>query len=835
MRITSSQPGPGGYSEPDAGLAALNTRSALINASRSDTSRHINFGQLNVPDADNRSVGAESGELMNELAALISGLLKKMGDPGRSNGAAMPPLPTQSNGPASMSGANQDAVAPSLVSTSASPAASPPASTPAAPVAAAPPAPGSATPAVDTAAHSADTDAIDNSKYSSPDELKKYDALVANLPPDQRLQAEKEMNRPIAAAKMVAAGGPDADHAKAFIDANPALKAAADVGKHGGKPDGKTTTGDYSAFAKNMEKARDAATKDVTDYQKAHPNADPQSMQMVISAATLRANEPLIKCGALDKDGKVDSCITADALKGIQDKNPGLSSLLRQSTKTFSQPGFLNLLDQGGLKGKDLALHSPDKKISAKNIDDWIKTQAPTNGGEFSSMMSDAATLNSVAHVDISKLGADIFANPQNYTGEQKAAVMVKLQQTEGQVEGGSSLRKVDKTSQALQEKIAQLQNDPDVKSYLDKAVPATEKNMISADPALSRAVSQRYDDVKSGKALQQDMQTAREAADKANKGKKPEDRIPVDYSSAIGNLDAELQLQGDIQGKNAAVPSLGDVMKSRPDLKGEIERSWNENFVQGKAVESGLKNNTKTDAGQILAEVDQKKAAYQAAIPESVTAAGEDGYAQATMKALTTTKKGMDFLNTLKEAGTLPKESDLKKMTGKEMYNQLREGVEEKTSAMGLRNLDKSKLVGSSALGVASLATVAEQLKSGDKAGAAKTIYDGVKGSAELGKLGFNAAAKALSKDATVGLGRMAGAVTGRVIGAVAGEAAGFAAAETIGATAGPVGWVIDAALGIGFGIKAIIDAINKHKDQKTFDHNVDPTLKQFGIPTPS
>ena len=35
----------------------------------------------------------------------------------------------------------------------------------------------------------------------------------------EKLQAEKEMNRPAAAAKMAAAGGPDAAHAKAFIDA----------------------------------------------------------------------------------------------------------------------------------------------------------------------------------------------------------------------------------------------------------------------------------------------------------------------------------------------------------------------------------------------------------------------------------------------------------------------------------------------------------------------------------------------------------------------------------------------------------------------------------------
>lgn len=59
----------------------------------------------------------------------------------------------------------------------------------------------------------------------------------------------------------------------------------------------------------------------------------------------------------------------------------------------------------------------------------------------------------------------------------------------------------------------------------------------------------------------------------------------------------------------------------------------------------------------------------------------------------------------------------------------------------------------------------------------------------------------------------------------------AGEARASTL-AAAGPVGVAMDAVMEIGFGIKAIIDAVNKHKDQKTFEHNVDPTLAQFGIP---
>ncbi|WP_188868612.1 type III effector HrpK domain-containing protein [Pseudomonas asuensis] len=678
-----------------------------------------------------------------------------------------------------------------------------------------------------TAPKAAEADFLDTSKYSSPEELKKYDALVAHLPPAEREQAAKELNRPVAAAKMAAEGGDNSAKATAFIEANPALKTALDTSKHGGKPDGNISKNDYKSFIKNMENAAKAASKDVETYQKENPNADPQSLAMVRSAAMLRASEPLAKAGALNKDGKVDKYITGDALEGLQAGNPGLSPALAQTAKTFSQPGFLRMLDQGGFEGESLALHNPDKKISTKNIDDWIKKQAPKNGGEFASMMSDAATRNAVANVDISKLNEDVFNNPDKYTGEQKAAVMVKLQETLEQVQGGSKLRKVDKTSEALQQKIAQLQADKSVKTYLDKAVPAQEQTLIASDPSLTQAVNQRHADLVSGKALEKDMQAARDQAAKDNKDKKPEDRKPVDYSQVIGHMTAELQLQRDIKGKDN-VPTTSQVLDSRPELKQEIDRSYQENFVQGKAAESALKQDQKSDPKDVLFQVDEKKLAYEAAIPQSATTAAQSGYAEATMKALTTTAKGASVLKDLKDAGTLPKDADEKKMTGQQMYSQLRDNVEKQTSATN----GKTLLAGGAIFSVASLLTVSDKLKNGDSSGAAKAIYDGARGTAELGKLGYNAAAQSLGKDASAGLGRMAGAVAGRVVGFIAGEAAGLAAAAAVGAAAGPIGWAIDAVLAIGFGIKAIIDAVNKHKKQESFDHNVDPTLEQFGIP---
>ncbi|MGE9550343.1 type III effector HrpK domain-containing protein [Erwinia amylovora] len=752
-------------------------------------STEIQFGHPTsaaAPAVEQSTIGAQS-DAMKQLASVIANLLKKATEEYKSEAAQTSAASASSRSPSTPVECNS--------ATRSS----------------------SASPSTETASD-ANAAFIDNSGFSSPEALKRFDPLVAGLPPEQREQAAKALNRPIAAAKMAASGGPDAEKAKAWINANPALKTAVDVGKDGGRPDGKITTRDYKAFAKNMEKAANSAAKDIHHYLKAHPNADPQSLQMVISAATLRANEPLARAAALNSSGKVDKYITSDALGALLLNNNGLSPALRQSAKTFNQPGLLNLLDQGGLSGKKLALHSPDKKISSRNIDDWISKQAPTSGGTFASLLSDAATRNAVAGVDISRLNADVFAHPQTYSGAQKAAVMVKLQETLQQVNGGSSLRKVDKTSAALQEKIGQLQNDADVKKFMDQAVPAQEKSIIAGDPSFSRAAAQRYQDVCSGQSLQQDMLTARSNTKKGQL---------TDYSTAIGNLAAEVKMQHDIRGDSAALPTGESIVSQRPDLQQELTRSYDESFVQGKAVEQGL-GNKKANVTDLIADVERQKSAYEAALPGKRTLASHDATSEATLQALKTAKKGICVLKTLVAAGTLPKGSEVKSMSGKLMFSQLRENIEKQTSAAGLGAASKAKLAGGGVMSVAGMLSLSSQLKAGDKAGAVKTLYDGIKGSAELGKLGYNA----LARDASAGLGRMAGAVAGRVVGMVAGETAGMAAASTIGAAAGPIGWAIDAAMGIGFGIKAIVDAVNRHKEQKTFDHNVDPTLKQFGIP---
>lgn len=644
-----------------------------------------------------------------------------------------------------------------------------------------------------------DASFLDDSKYSSPEALKRWEPMVAHLPPEEREQAAKELNRPIAAAWMARENGPEAARAMEFINANPALKTAVDTAQGGGNADGKITNKDLKTFAKNMEKAADAADKDVEKYQKDNPDADPQSLEMVRNAAVMRANMPLAKAadphnavGAEDKTD-VDDNVGAGDLKNLAANNPGLSGALKQSCSTWSQSGFLGQLDEAGMKGRAKAAHSPDQLFNAKNLSEWIRKSAPTNGGQFASMLSDAATLNSVAGIDISKLGADVFDNPKAYTGAQKAAVMIKLQQTQQSVIAGRELRNTEKTEEGLTDRIGRLQADPDVQAFLNKSVPEQERKLVSSDSALEDAVVKQAQNVNSGKALQTDMATADKAVNKHNPN--------PDYSNAINGLSAQLQLQQDLF-PDTQVPSPREVVAKNPQLESTIKDSYMNNFANGGALKQ-LLGQKKIDGEQAVQMMAGQKAAYDSVLSSDVTDSVKEDYANSTARELQDSKKGRKLLE------------------GKTDESQVSDLAKELLAGGGPKILRS----------VMGFVSVKDMLAHGDKLGAGQVIYDSAKYGAEAIKGGIDAGAKMLGREASVGLGRMAGQLVGRAVGMVAGEAAGMAAGMAVGASIPIVGWAIDGAMALGFGISMIVDAVKKHKAQKAFDHNVDPVLNQFGI----
>ena len=621
---------------------------------------------------------------------------------------------------------------------------------------------------------------LDDSKYSSPEALKKWAPMVANLPADQQLQAEKELNRPIAAAQMAQEGGANGAQAMAFINANPALKNAIDTAINP-KADGIINNKDLSKFVSQSQGAADAADSDLAAYKKNNPNADEQSTQMVISAALMRANtyltvaaDPAHTAGASGQTN-VNGLTDKAGLAALQNSNPGLSGALRQSAKTWSQPGFFNMLDQGGLSGRALAAHSPDGLFNSANIDGWIKNQAPTNGGQFASMLSDAATINAVSSTDISKLGKDVFDNPQNYTGAQKAAVMVKLQQTKLSVDAGSDLRKTGDTETALAEKIGQLQSDPDVQAYLQQAVPSQEKALVASDPALKTAVYDQMQKVNNGQALRDDMSTAEKNMKKGS--------AAPDYSSAVAGVSAQLQMQRDLLGPNVKVPTAQQVVSNQPAVQKKLQDAYQANFTDGGELHQ-LLGQKKADAGQALQTVDVHKSAYEDVLPDDFVRGQHSAFEQSTANELVQSKAGRSFLD---------------------------------------------KAANGDAGATAVLTMTATQ-----KAQQVKDVYDDTKDGISGVKDGVDVARRVAGREASVGLGRLAAGAAIRVGAAVGAEAAGAAVASAIGVASGPVGWAIDAVISLGLGIAAIVAAVQKHAAAKHFDHNVDPTLDQFGIPRP-
>lgn len=201
---------------------------------------------------------------------------------------------------------------------------------------------------------------------------------------------------------------------------------------------------------------------------------------------------------------------------------------------------------------------------------------------------------------------------------------------------------------------------------------------------------------------------------------------------------------------------------------------------------------------------VDTQKAIYENALPPEVTSASQNAYIDATMGALKGTKSGVAMIKDYK-AATGQVTSESKALGGKEILGAGAGAV----------------------LGISGLVSVSSLLANGQKVDAAKAITDGVRGSSTAARVGYDMATKS-----THTAGEIAGKVAGRVVGAIAGRVAGAAAAQLVAAAIPVIGWAIDAAMGLGFAIKAIIDAVHKKNDQKAFDHNVDPTLDQFGIP---
>ncbi|PCE26255.1 type III effector HrpK [Paraburkholderia acidicola] len=270
-----------------------------------------------------------------------------------------------------------------------------------------------------------------------------------------------------------------------FVNDNPSMKSAmqnAGALKSDGTIDQKKMKGLMDSVHTNLSQADD----NVKAYMKKHPDADAASLNKVRSAGLIQAYNALAGESTGHQGGKNNNnysggknsggITTKQQVDELQD-NKGFSSALKSAAQAWSSSGAFDALDRAG---DDKATSKADGKISDDNLSNFIKNDAPSTAQGNQSFLEDASLQNITANTDTSKLNQDIFANPQNYSPQQKAAVMVKLMQTLVNVKAGGSdgLRDVSKTVAALTQDIQQLASDPATQAYLQQAVPPAMQNL---------------------------------------------------------------------------------------------------------------------------------------------------------------------------------------------------------------------------------------------------------------------------------------------------------------------------------------------------------------------
>ncbi|WP_244114410.1 type III effector HrpK domain-containing protein [Burkholderia gladioli] len=340
--------------------------------------------------------------------------------------------------------------------------------------------------------------ATDDGKYAALDQysqsndqsdLAKWSDLAS---PDQGVSLE----RPLAAMQILSGkAGPDGQPpteaqkaaAMQFVNDNPSLKTA--LQNTGAlKSDGTIDTKKMQGFMGQVSTNLDQADSDIKDYMKKHPDADADSVNVERSAGLMKAYNAIAgESEGHKSNGKNGNNYTHGGKSGgglttqqqVEDlqKNSGFSSALKSAAQAFGSDGGFDDLDRSG---DDKATHKRDQIYSTKNLDHFLSDDAPTTQAGSQQFLQDASLQNITGNTDISSLNGDIIQNPQNYTPQQKAAVMVKLMETLVDVQAGGSdkLRNVDKTVAALQQDIQKLASDPATAAYLQQTVPPEMQKM---------------------------------------------------------------------------------------------------------------------------------------------------------------------------------------------------------------------------------------------------------------------------------------------------------------------------------------------------------------------
>lgn len=365
----------------------------------------------------------------------------------------------------------------------------------------------------------------------------------------------------------------------------------------------------------NLAKA--PASSDIASYQaflKANPEADEGSKKVALYGAILEQLYDSIR----GKTG-TDSTLTEQSIKDYVAANPQLAGDQKAALNFWSQPGAFKLLDTASTP---LAAGA-DGKASKADIQSWLKTGVPKDAAGLTGLLSDVVAANVTSKVDTRQLTGDVFEHPENYTPEQKAAVLLDLQNAQklvveganagmwgddyGKVaiaNGSGAFWEPDKVLTDITEHISLLQNDKATADYLNTSGSEGIKALFDATPGLKEAVTQTYDDqIKSGKAMDQTWTAA------TQDGKTDQPAAVTNYYSTAHSLQSML-------GIDSAADIQAGVGKSSHSA--EINAYYKDSLASGERLRELLKTNTPEAAASAFS---LEVALYNAALDPTFTA----------------------------------------------------------------------------------------------------------------------------------------------------------------------------------------------------------------------
>lgn len=362
---------------------------------------------------------------------------------------------------------------------------------------------------------------------------------------------------------------------------------------------------------KDVKKPEDISS--YKDFLKANPDADETSKTLAKYTAILGENYDAIR----GKTGSGEH-LTAESLKKYMDENPQISTDFKEALNFWSQPGAFSKLETA-----NASLQSgPDGKLGAADLKSWMETQAPKDSASAITLISEVTNANITADVDTSKLGADVFEHPENYSAAEKAAVLQDLLKgqsliTEGAAAGmwKDDYGKVSiansvsghpdpqKLLQDVNEHISILEKDPEVVKYLNENSAKQVDALFKNNEGLKTAVEATYkDDIKSGKALDSLWDA------KTKDGK-------TDQQGAL----AEFYGSAKMFQQTLGIDKPGEIQEavSNSKHKDDFQSFYEKSLVSGDRLKELLKDNTFEEAASAFST---EIALYNAALDPEFT-----------------------------------------------------------------------------------------------------------------------------------------------------------------------------------------------------------------------